>query len=927
MSVQTILDVLNKAADTSTSRGLLIYSSGSAQTPTRISYRDLREQALHNSQLLREVDDFSQGSIILLHFNNQLDNITWFWSVVLAGCIPAISTPFTNNSDQREKHIQHLHNLFQDPICLTRTTLLDEFAGRKILKLKAVDEWERSKHQPRTSTCSRQISPSDVALLMLTSGSTGNAKAVCLSHEQMLKAVDGKSGVVQLADDHPFLNWIGLDHVASMVEMHLQAMFLGVDQVHIPPAEVIASPWVFLELIDRHRVTRSFAPNFFLAKLRKVLESRRTQGRELNIDLSCLHNLASGGEANLVDTCAAVSRLLGEYGAPPNVIIPGFGMTETCAGAIYNSDCPRYDLKLGLEFASVGHCMPGIQMRIMQSSEPGVLAAPGEPGNLEISGPLVFKEYFNNTLATSEAFTEDGWFRTGDQAIIDSFGNLNLIGRVKDTMIINGTNHLPVEVENALDEASIPGLTISYNVCFSFRPDGAQSEQICIVYLPTYDLDDAHRRIQTLDSIVKTVMLHTGVRPHVLPLDNSILQKSTLGKLPRTRIRTAFQRGDYQSYQEVNDELVKLQRAASYSKPDSELEQLLLGEFVSTLELANGEMGVDTPVFAMGVTSIDIIKLKRRIEARLGLPTNQIPMIMMMTNPTVRSLGSALQRLNQPAAYDPVVPLQLNGTKNPLWLIHPGVGEVLVFLGLSKFLTDRPVFALRARGFNSTEKPFNDITEAVSIYHTAIKKRQPHGPYALAGYSYGSMLAFELAKVLEANGDAVKFLGSFNLPPHIRARMQQLDWTQCILHLSFFLDLLPESAATDLSPELKTLSRADALARICTAAAPARMAELSLTPAALGTWADLAFSLQSMARDYEPSGSVECMDVFIATPLAAVAQNRHEWRYEQLSRWGDFVRGELRFHDVGGAHYTMIGPEYVFGFQKTLKAALEARGL
>jgi len=100
--------------------------------------------------------------------------------------------------------------------------------------------------------------------------------------------------------------------------------------------------------------------------------------------------------------------------------------------------------------------------------------------------------------------------------------------------------------------------------------------------------------------------------------------------------------------------------------------------------------------------------------------------------------------------YDPVVTLKSSGTKKPLWLIHPGVGEVLVFVGLSQPLADngRPIYALRTRGFESGHTRFSSIIETVDTYVQAIRRRQPQGPYALAGYIYGAILAFETAKRL-----------------------------------------------------------------------------------------------------------------------------------------------------------------------------------
>lgn len=526
-----------------------------------------------------------------------------------------------------------------------------------------------------------------------------------------------------------------------------------------------------------------------------------------------------------------------------------------------------------------------------------MLAGPNESGLLEVRGPAVFKGYFNNTAATEAAFTLDGWYMTGDQAFIDSAGKLNLIGRTNDeTIIINGVKHLPNELEAAIEESLIEGMTPNYTVCFPWRSAGADTEQIFIVYLPSYEPDNIEVRVATRDSIIQVAMLQTGSRPSVLPLNSILLQRSTLGKLSRFKIRASLEHGEFKECKDFDEAQIQEHNSRSIVQAANEHERVLQQEFCLDLGLSTAEFGVETPVFEMGVTSLHLIRLKTRLEKSLSIL--DIPILLMMTNPTVRSLSKALEDIGKPKEYDPVVPLQKNGSKTPIWLIHPGVGEVLVFLGLAKFITDRPVFALRARGFQKGETYFKDINEAVTTYHAAIKAKQPHGPYALAGYSYGTMLAFETSKLLESNGDKVAFLGSFNLPPHIKKRMEQLDWIECLLHLAYFLSLITAEHAEQAAPMLHKYTREQALKYVIELADPIRLAELSLSSEAIANWADLAYGLQSMAREYEPSGSVAVMDVFFCEPLKIVATTKDDWVKNSLSKWRDFCRSDVRFHEV-----------------------------
>ena len=251
-------------------------------------------------------------------------------------------------------------------------------------------------------------------------------------------------------------------------------------------------------------------------------------------------------------------------------------------------------------------------------------------------------------------------------------------------------------------------------------------------------------------------------------------------------------------------------------------------------------------------------------------------------------------------------------------------------MGLAQHMSedDRPIYALRARGFEPGQRNFASITEAVDTYTAAIRQKQPKGPYAIAGYSYGAMLAFETAKKLVSGGETVSFLASFNLPPHIRHRMRQLTWNMCLLHLGQFLGLIDEvivDGTAESDAAYCKAPRAVALDYVMSLADVERLRELGLDEAALLQWADVAYGLQSMAVDYEPTGIVDVLDIFHDEPLRVAASSRDEWVSQQLSRWQDFCRTEPRLHAVGGNHYTMLGPDYIALFVPKLRKALAVR--
>ncbi|OKL62274.1 hypothetical protein UA08_02861 [Talaromyces atroroseus] len=502
---------------TNSDRGMHIYGHGDTKNGQWLSYAELRAVAKQTATKIRQIDGFKHHGIILLHLDNHWDNIIWFWSTAYAGCVPAMSTPFHGNGVTPGQ------------------------------ALEAVRE-------------------DRLALLMLTSGSTGNAKAVCLTHSNLLASMRGKSLRTHTPPNTCYFNFIGLDHVTGLIDVHLRVLYSKVSQVHIQKADLISDPLEFVYLANKHRISLTLAPNFFLSKLRPAMDNAEAQLIESNLDLSCLTCILSGGEANVVETADALSRHLSKFGAPRCCIISAFGMTETCAGAILNVEYPEYDIRRGYEFASVGMCCSGIEMRINVSNTAsmkdfhtngtnivksgsrihnGNHSADTAVGDLEVGGEVVFERYYNNPVATTESFTSDGWFKTGDQAMVDSEGHLNIVGRTKDTMTINSVKRYP---------------QLHCLFC-AHRLPGASTETACVVYLPTYQLDNNDNdviaaRMRALDGITKIVVLQTGFKSYVLPLNETLLQKSTLGKLSRSKNRNALAEGKYAALEEENKAII-----------------------------------------------------------------------------------------------------------------------------------------------------------------------------------------------------------------------------------------------------------------------------------------------------------------------------------------------------------------------------------
>jgi thioesterase domain-containing protein len=219
------------------------------------------------------------------------------------------------------------------------------------------------------------------------------------------------------------------------------------------------------------------------------------------------------------------------------------------------------------------------------------------------------------------------------------------------------------------------------------------------------------------------------------------------------------------------------------------------------------------------------------------------------------------------------------------------------------FTNERPIYALRARGFNDGEDYFASFDEMVSVYTAAIRRRQPRGPYALAGYSFGGPVAFEIAKALEGQGERVAFLGSIDGTPFIGNPAARLDAVKSAVILAFFLSLIDRPQMEELSRRLHKAPLEDAYVTLMQSAPPARLAELDLSMSRFKAWARLSHALVELGEAYVPSGLVESVTVFFADPITGT---KDDWFNSQLKQWDRFARAPNRYIEVSGEHHTLL---------------------
>jgi long-chain acyl-CoA synthetase len=292
--------------------------------------------------------------------------------------------------------------------------------------------------------------PDSIFELVFTSGTTGTPKGVMLAHDNVLASVGAMHRVVPPLD-HRVVSLLPLSHLFEQAVALCYALDVGANVLYVRSR----NPRIIFESIRDHRTTSmvvvpQILELFWSAIEREVEKSGRAAtfnrlrgiARRLPYALRRLlfrrvHRQLGGGLRIFVSSGAFLPPALQQAWEDLGVIvIQGYGSTETGFGTCTT----REDHGLG----TVGRPMPPVEMRL------------ADDGEIQFSGPTLFKGYWHDPETTAAAHTADGWYRTGDIGRLDDAGRLVLMGRTKDIIVLpNGLNVYPEDIENALRTAGL----------------------------------------------------------------------------------------------------------------------------------------------------------------------------------------------------------------------------------------------------------------------------------------------------------------------------------------------------------------------------------------------------------------------------------------------------------------------------------------
>jgi fatty-acyl-CoA synthase len=384
----------------------------------------------------------------------------------------------------------------------------------------------------------------DLALLQLTSGSTGAPKAVRISHANIVANAEAMfTGANFDMDSDVIVSWLPCFHDMGMTGFLTVPMYFGAELVKITPMDFLRDTLLWAKLIDKYKGTMTAAPNFAYTLFAKRLRRQATPGQ---FDLSSLRWALSGAEQvdprDVEDLCDAGAP----FGLRPEVIVPAYGMAETTVAVSFTEcgagmvvDEVDADLLAVLHRAvpgsrghtrrlvSLGRVLDGLEVRIVD--EDGALLPARGVGVIEVRGESVTSGY-TTAAGFISAQDEQGWYDTGDLGYLTEAGNVVVCGRVKEVIIMAGRNIYPTDIERAA--ARVDGVRAGCAV--AVRLDAGLSRETFAVAVEATGFGDVDevRRIER--QVAHEVFAEVDVRPrNVAVLAPGLIPKTPSGKLRR----------------------------------------------------------------------------------------------------------------------------------------------------------------------------------------------------------------------------------------------------------------------------------------------------------------------------------------------------------------------------------------------------------
>ncbi len=710
------------------------------------------------------------------------------------------------------------------------------------------------------------LDSSHLAYVIYTSGSTGTPKGVMVEHRQLSNLVTWHIDRFELRAGSRVPATASLAFDASVWE--LWPVLCAGASLLLPPPGLSSDAAALLNWWRHQSMDCAFlvTPLALLA-----MQSELPPGlKSLLIGGDRVTSLPSGLPPSL--------RIVNNYGPTETTVVATSGEIEPSAGdTVY---------PIGKPIANT---------RIYLLDENQALVPLGAVGELYIGGAGVARGYLNRPDLTAQRFLADPFaraegdaearmYRTGDLARYQPDGNIVFLGRNDEQVKVRGFRVEPGEIEAQLatHEAVREAIVIA-------RQDPAGNARL----LAYVSLQDA----APCAELVRDLREHLAARLPEYMVPAAFVVLDALPLTPNGKV-------DRRALPEPDDEAFA---QAQYEAPQGETEQTIAALWAELLGVER--VGRHDNFFALGGHSLLATRMLARLREAFG---HDVSIRTLFEAPTVSQLAPRVHTAVQSDALAMLLPIQTQGSKPPLFCIHPAGGFSWPYAGLAHHLPNRPLYGLQARALAEADEQVDSIEEMALDYVRQIRGVQPSGPYHLLGWSLGCHIAHAIATQLQLAGESLALLAMLDGYPmaEIEAISSPTEAEVMGVLMQAFSDSQQPTTAEPLT--IATLK-----------------AHLARSNPMFETISEPTFA--SIVRQFQIAPALAGMfapEIFHGDVLflRAVLSQADAYPQREVSAWQPYVQGRIETHDVECLHETMMSAQALARIGPIVAAALE-RGL
>ncbi|HET6975221.1 MAG TPA: amino acid adenylation domain-containing protein [Pyrinomonadaceae bacterium] len=690
----------------------------------------------------------------------------------------------------------------------------------------------------------------NAAYVIYTSGSTGTPKGVLLAHRGVCNVVAALVQRFAIDSESCVLQFASLSFDASVEEI-FTALTTGA-RLCLARRETLLSAGDLVELAQAEKVTVATMPPSLLAVLSPE-------------NFPMLETMCSAGERCPAEVAARWSKGIR--------FVNGYGPTET---TVIATTYERGDDSTGEP--PIGRPVSNTLIYILDQALN--LVPTGAAGELHIGGVGLARGYLDRPDLTAAKFIPNPFstapgarlYKTGDVARYLPDGNVRFLGRRDEQLKLRGFRIEPGEIEAMLREHEAV-LEVAV-----LAGEDRRGDKCLVAYV-----------------VPKIQMVVTGeelrafaqqrVPEYMVPSSFVLLDELPLltnGKLDRVSLAA--------------QSIAQVERVGTRVGPRNLFEAQLAEIWEELLQV---EPDVRDNFFELGGHSLLVVQLLERVERITGKRVN---VASLFNAPTIEALAQLLGRQTNLTSPSPLVAIQPQGTLTPCFFVHPAGGSVLPYIALSRALgRERPFYALEG---TLGER---QIELMAARYLDAVRAVRPDGPYLLGGWSTGGVVAFEMARQLEASGAQVALLDS--VAPGAGTVVDG-----AALITSFFLNLgVPVDLLEPPSAQILQAGREEQLDWVLDQAQAAQLLPPDMSPLHLRHLFDLYQSDINAVENYRPAASPVSLLLLRAADEGDGGVENPEIGWSRLST------KKLEVHNVPGDHLTMMRPPHVSTLAEILR--------